>query len=514
VTTITEVFDDVLAKDPNRMALVCESRSLTYRELDAEADAAAAAFGELGVRPGDRLAACLPNDADIVVAFHGAMRLGAIWVGLNRTLAPAEREVLLAASAPSVLLAGPETAADHVRTAAVVRVDPADPAGPWNLALEASRGAKRLPPPPARAPAAIAYTSGTTGLPKGIVHSQANLLLPAMSMVSTRHYDATLRKGDCLALTILNMQILTTLLTSAAGGCCLLTDHRHARGIAEWIERERVNVWNGVPAILYSMVRDPEIRPEMLAGLREVWTGGGPCPEELFAAFRSRFGVPLYQGYGLTEVPSVVSFEPIDVEHVEGSTGVVLPHLEVVVHDELGRDLPCGREGEIVVRGVRSGPLAGSYTPMLGYWKEGVIEPPAEADLATGDVGCFDAAGNLFLRGRKTLLIIRGGANIYPADVERILEGAPGVVASAVIGLPDARLGQRVVAVVEVATGLAVAPEDLRRHCGEHLARDKVPEEIVIVDRLPRNAMGKVQRGQLADLFEPVAESPIESPGS
>jgi long-chain acyl-CoA synthetase len=499
--TITEVLDHVLDADPGRVALGAPAGSVSYAELDAAADAAAGAFRELGVRAGDRVAATLPNDLDIVVAFHGAMRLGAVWVGINRPLGPAEKERLLCAADPKVFLADPETAAAHGLKRRVLRVESADLQSGWNAAVAACTGARRLPPPDPDLPAAIAFTSGTTGDPKGIVHSQRNLLLPAASIVASRGYDQTLRKGDCLPLTILNLQVLTTLLTSAAGGCCLLTDRRDARGVAEWIARESVNVWNGVPALLYSMVHDPELDPLLLQSLRDAWTGGGPCPEDLFPVFHERFGVGLHQSYGLTEAPTVVTIEPLDARHVDQSSGVVLPHLEVVVRDNEGNALPSGETGEIAVRAARRGPWAGRYTPMLGFWREDRVERFDSGELRTGDIGSLDQAGNLTIRDRKKQLIIRGGANVYPAEVERVIERVRGVRASAVVGIPDPRLGQRVVAVVELDGESVIGPDDIVEYCRRELARYEVPEQIRVVDVLPRNAMGKVQRGPLADLF-------------
>jgi O-succinylbenzoic acid--CoA ligase len=482
--------------------LVGSSGALSYEEFDVAANAAAAAFAEMGVAKGDRVAASLPNDLDIVVAFHGAMRLGAIWVGVNRALAAPEREVLLAEARPTVFLAGPEIAAAHEDRWRVVRSDPADPASEWAAALKETTGAARPPTPDPEAPAGIAFTSGTTGLPKGIVHSQRNLLLPAASLAINRGYDETLRKGDCLPLTILNLQVLTTLLTSVAGGSCILTDRRDARGVADWLAREAVNVWNGVPAILYSMVHDPDIEPRLLSGLREVWTGGAACPEDLFHAFESRFGVRLRQSYGLTEAPTVVTMESAGVPHVPGSSGQPLPHLEVAIRDDAGGDVETGQLGEVVVRGVRNGEWAGVYSTMLGYWRGDEVEPFTEEELHTGDIGLIDEGGNLLVRDRKKLLILRGGANVYPAEVERVLEAVPGVRAGAALGIPDPRLGQRVVAAVEVDPNFSLTPQELIAHCRENLARYKVPEEIIMVEAFPRNAMGKIQRGPLAGLFE------------
>ena len=501
-TTVAEVFDHVLAVEPQRTALIGPSGSLTYAEFDAAANAAASAFRGMGVSVGDRVAACLPNDLDIAVAFHGAMRLGAIWVGINRNLAPPEKSALVAAATPTMVLTDPVSAPTLERDCRVVRADREDQGCEWSAALARGHDAQRPAPPDPDAPAAIAFTSGTTGLPKGVVHSQRNLLLQAASLAASRQYDATLRKGDCLPMTILNLQVLTTLLTAAAGGCCLLTERRDARGVAEWIERESVTVWNGVPALLYSMVYDLDLPTEQLASLKEVWSGGAPCPEDLRSAFCDRFGLPLFQAYGLTEAPAVVTIEPLDRPHVRDSSGVPLPHLEVDVWDDEGKPLVRGQTGEIVVHAAEGGPWAGAYTPMLGYWRSDHLEPSGESHLQTGDIGVVDEDGNLFVRDRKSLLILRGGANVYPAEVERVLEHFPGVRASAVVGLPDPRLGQRVVAAIEVDGRAGVAPSDVIEHCRSHLARYKVPEEIVVVDAFARNAMGKVDRRELTGLFE------------
>jgi acyl-CoA synthetase (AMP-forming)/AMP-acid ligase II len=249
------------------------------------------------------------------------------------------------------------------------------------------------------------------------------------------------------------------------------------------------------------MVHDLELPVQQLASLREVWTGGAPCPEEVRAAFYARFGLALFQAYGLTEAPAVVTIEPLGSEHLRESSGVPLPHLDVDICDDDGKPVATGQAGEIVVHATRTGPWADAYTPMLGYWRNGEVNRLAEDVLRTGDIGVVDSVGNLYVQDRKSLLILRGGANVYPAEVERVLERFPGIRASAVLGLPDPRLGQRVVAAIEVDKGARVAPTEVMEHCRQNLARYKVPEEIVIVDTFARNAMGKVERKMLTRLF-------------
>ena len=448
--------------DPEAEALVTRSGRFRYRELDDLCQRSAWALWAMGVRPGERVGVSLPNDTEVVLAFHGLMRLGAVWVGVNQNLAEPEKQYLLEDSG----------ATHHLDDAAALR-EAIDKAAPVDL-----------PPVDPDALAGIAYTSGTTGRPKGAMHSQRTLLAPGAGLVASRGYDARLRKGDCFPLTILNLQVLTTLLVAQAGGCSVIMDRMDAEGVAEWIRRERVTTWNGPPALLHTLVERDEIPADALASLDEVWTGGADCPEHLRERFTAKFGQPVTATYGLSEAPSVVTIDPRDGSHRPGASGVALPHLSVDIVD-----------GEICV---------GSEVLMLGYLDrpEATAEALAGGVLHTGDIGELDADGFLYVRDRKNLVIIRGGANVYPAEVERVLSAAPGVAGCAVFGVPDERLGERVMAVVEPSPGASLDQETLRAHCLDQLAKYKVPERIAVVGLIPRNAMGKAQRALLPDLLE------------
>jgi acyl-CoA synthetase (AMP-forming)/AMP-acid ligase II len=204
----------------------------------------------------------------------------------------------------------------------------------------------------------------------------------------------------------------------------------------------------------------------------------------------------------MTEVPTVVTIEPRDEPAVDGSSGKALPHLVVEILDDEGGVLAAGQVGQVAVRAADDGAWAGEYTPMLGYRgaEHSVGEAVVAGSLRTGDVGEMDAGGNLFIRDRLSSLILRGGANVYPAEVERVLLTVPGVAGAAVVGIADDRLGQRVAAAIEVAWGAEVSTEALRDRCAEELARYKVPESWQI-GTLPRNAMGKVVRPEIERWF-------------
>jgi acyl-CoA synthetase (AMP-forming)/AMP-acid ligase II len=491
--TVADVFARVLAVDPDREALVTRSGRWSYAELDALASRAAHALTALGVQPGDRVAGALPNELDVILAFHGAMRIGAVWVGINRALAPPEKQFLLDDSGTSLLLCDTATAEQvDGGSARVLTVE--DGPGEWHDALAAAPHDPFAADVDPYAPAGIAYTSGTTGYPKGATHSQHNLLMPGAMLGASRGWGPSLRKGDFLALTILNMQVLTTLTSAQAGGSAIIFDRNDPVGVAEWIREERVTVWNGPPALIHSLAHDDAVAPDDLASLDEVWNGGGDCPEPVRVAFEEKFGKPVLMTYGLSEAPTVVTIDDPDGKHAVGGSGRPLPHLEIRVVDD-----------ELCVAAATTGEYAGVYRPMLGYWNrdEATAETLRDGILHTGDLGFVDDDGFLHVRDRKSLVIIRGGGNVYPAEIERVLHERPEIEACAVVGLPDERLGERVAVAVQLRDGATATEDELREHCLANLAKYKVPERWLFVDSFPRNSMGKIQRRDLAELFTP-----------
>ncbi|MFI5045194.1 MAG: class I adenylate-forming enzyme family protein, partial [Acidimicrobiales bacterium] len=357
---------------------------------------------------------------------------------------------------------------------------------------------------PVGSPAVFAYTSGTTGRPKAVMHSQHNLLLPGAVLVAERGYGPDLRKGDCLPLTIPNMLVLTTLLTAQAGGTCVIMDRLDAPGIAAWIRDEHITTWNGVPAMLSALAIDESVTRDDLASLVEVWSGGDSCPDAIRRSFTEKFGLAPTSTYGLTEAPTVISIDDVDRPgECPGTSGRPLPHVEVTIRTDDDEIVPTGVVGEVCVAPSHRGRWAGRYTPMLGYHghPDATQEQLRGGALRTGDLGSLDRHGHLTIRSRRSAVIVRGGANVYPAEVERVIREVPGVVDCAVFGVADDRLGQRVAAAVE---GLEDS-EDSRRAillaCDASLAHYKVPAHVVVVDRLPRNQMGKVNRAELPRLL-------------
>jgi long-chain acyl-CoA synthetase len=326
--------------------------------------------------------------------------------------------------------------------------------------------------------------------------------LPGAILISDRGYGPDLRRGDCAALTILNLQVTSTLLAAQAGGTQIVMDRVDPVGIASWIRSERINSWFGVPTMLHGLATSEEVQAEDLRSLTDVWTGGSDISPSVRRAFEARFDLSVHATYGMTEVPTVVTIEPRHRPAVPGSSGRSLPHLLTRIRDERGRVVPIGQTGEITVEAQVDGPWGGLYRPMLGYLHapEATEETLRDGVLYTGDIGQLDEDGDLFVLDRRRALILRGGANVYPAEVERVLLEVEGVVGAAVVGIPDDRLGQCVAAAVELSPDAEVATSVLEAHCRLNLAKYKVPE-FWKVAALPRNAMGKVVRPRVEDLF-------------
>jgi long-chain acyl-CoA synthetase len=511
---IAQVFDWVLEEDPTRLALIGRSGRLSYAELEAATNRVSAALAKLGIGVGDRVAACLPNDVDIVVAFLGTIRLGAIWVGVNRPLAGAEKAYLLKDSGASVYLANADMADEIEPLGAgietlrhVVRVDPQGASDCEWARLCRETGNPERPAASASLdpfePAAIAYTSGTTGHPKGAVHSHHNLLLPGAVSASTGLYSAEVRQGVVLPLTILNLVVLAPLTAFQVGSACVAMDRIDPVGLAAWVKTEQVGHFAAVPTIIHDLLTHPDVTADDLASLRSPMVGGADCPEEFRDLYRDRFGKEVGIGYGMTEAPTAVTSATGAPAEKPGLCGTALPQIEIQVWGEDDRPQPAGELGEICVGPSKEGDWAGVYTPMLGYWNrpEATAEALRGGVYHTGDVGFLEEDGTLYIRGRRNELILRGGANVYPAEVERVLGEHPAVGAVAVFGLPDERLGERVVAVVQLEAGATATAEDLAGHVRDQLARYKTPEQIRFVDEMPRNAMNKIVKRELHGLF-------------
>jgi long-chain acyl-CoA synthetase len=515
--SVAHLVDVAADSWPTARALVDRRATYTFDELRTAVDRAVATLHGAGLGPLDRVAVSLPNSTDVVIAFLAVMRAGMIWVGVNTHLAPPEQAFLLADTGATGLIAPAGAIASMTQELDTLKRPTTSPLrticldvtqpGHWWSSFEPARFDPESIDP--FGPAAIAATSGTTGRPKGAVHSQHNMLLPGAAIQLAE--PEPLVQGVILPLTILNLQILGTVHALLSGSTLVPIDRIDVLGVAAAIRDFGVQRMSATPPTVYDLLTRSDVDPHDIASLSHLGVGGAKAPAGMRERYRERFGRDFVVGYGLTEAPTSVtgSFQD-DPPSPLGSTGRVRPQLVVTIRDSSGTVLSPGEEGEVCIGGAADGPLAGCYTPMLGYWDR----PDATSDtfrngvLHTGDIGVVDDHGYLWIKDRRSDLIIRGGANVYPAEIERVVEATGMVADVAVVGREHPRLGEEVVGFVSAASGQVIDVRRLDEVCRTELAAYKVPVAWFEVSAFPRNAMGKVVKPVLRSWLESTANEP------
>ncbi|MGJ7544733.1 acyl-CoA synthetase [Variovorax sp. LT1R16] len=489
------------ARAPHHPALSCEDVHWTYGELVDRIERMSAVLAAGGVDTGARVGYLGLNDPMFVVVLFATARLGAICVPLNFRLSGTELCFVINDAGVHTLVVGEEHIAviDPVRgTLACSRYIHRGAGAPgWEPAAALLADA---PPAPAAVPvraedvAVIMYTSGTTGHPKGAMLTHGNFWTNNLNemflwdMVST---DVTLNFAPMFHVGGLLCGSMTTLL---AGGHLVLQRGFDPQAVLDAVATHRVSVTFAVPAMLLFISQHAGFEAANLSSLRLVSVGGAPMPEPLLRLYGAR-GIPVHQGYGMTETASMITFlHPDRSGDKLGSSGTPPLLTEIKLIDVMGDEVTApGATGEICVRGGNV---------MSGYWNR----PEANAAAFTadgwfrsGDVGYRDAEGFLFVCDRLKDMVISGGENIYPAEVESVLYDHPDVAEAAVIGAPDAQWGERVVAVIAPRPGRTVTLEGLREFAQARLARYKLPKELRLVEALPRNPTGKVLKAKLRE---------------
>jgi fatty-acyl-CoA synthase len=483
---------------PAKPAILFEGETLTYVAFNARIEQTARALkAELGVGRGDRVAILSLNRPDYLVLLYACARLGAILVPLNWRLAAAEQLFILSDATAKVLVlerafAGilPALEASMPDTTAVGLDFPPDRGISFDALLAGARGDGRNPHTDLTCPLLIVYTSGTTGRPKGAVLRQDALL---WNGVMSQHMHAL--TSDDHVLTVLpffhvgglNIQSTPALHHGA-------TVTVHARFAPDTtlsaIARDRPTLTVLVPATIQAVTDHPAWVTTDLSSLKAISTGSTIVPQALMDRFVAR-GVPVLQVYGSTETCPVAVYTRLggDLSRA-GSTGLPGLCCEAIVIDDAGEELPPGTPGEIAVRGPNV---------FYEYWGNEAATREALHDgwYRTGDIGLRDEDGYFWVHDRKKNMIISGGENVYPAEVERVLLEHPDVAECGVIGRPDPRWDEVPVAYVIRRSGGRAGADELRAHVRAQLARFKVPREIVFVDDLPRTALGKVQHFML-----------------
>ena len=471
MTNLAHLLADRAVEHPERDALFFEGGRLSYGELDRRAAIAAGALRKQGVRTGHRVALSLPNTPAYVAAYFGILRLGAIAVPLNILLATPEVELRLEAASTTVCIDRPLPIEGSVHPDIVERADDDT--------------------------AALLFTSGTTGRPKGAILTHGGIRAAARfgaEALSFVRDDVVL--GVAPFPHVLGQQVLFSSFGVGAA-VCVLRRFEPAPALATMTETG-TTVMMGVPAMCITLCQIAQ-DAGALPPLRIAHIGGAAVPIDVGRRFEETFGAAIHEGYGLTEMSGLATTFATGRRRKSGSVGKPSDRTEVRIADADESGV-----GEVQFRGP---------SVIRGYWNDADATAKAvggEGWLSTGDLGYLDEDGDLFLVDRKTEMIIRGGYNVYPREVEEVLYEHPGVLEAAVVGVPDEVLGEDVAAVVVARPGVALDPDELKAWTKERVAAYKYPRQIVLVDELPKSPTGKIlKRGiDLGTLFEVGAHAP------
>ncbi|MGX1480629.1 UNVERIFIED_CONTAM: long-chain acyl-CoA synthetase [Streptomyces canus] len=456
-------------------------QALTNVQLLRRVQAAARHLKDLGIGPGDVVALKLTNRVEFVLLLFAAWRLGATITPVNPSMTDVEVARQLKDSGARLLVGedGEAPVADGTAVLAVGELH--------------DDGAAEPDDAPLADPSALAlliYTSGTTGVPKGVMLDHANI--DAMADMGRRALEVGPADRCLLILPLFHVNgiVVSTLIPLLAGASVVIADRFHPDTFFDVVERERPTFFSAVPTIYTMLAALPEhVRPDT-SSLRFGVCGAAPASAELLTRFEARYGFPLVEGYGLSEGTCASTINPVAGPRRAGTVGPPFPGQEIRIVDADGSEVPPGVDGEVVVRGPNV---------MRGYLgrPEETAKVIVDGWLHTGDVGRLDADGYLTLVGRSKDMIIRGGENIYPKEIEDVLVGDPSVLEAAVIGAPDEKWGEVVVAYVQPRPGQTVDPTALRELCARSLTGFKRPTAFFLVDAIPKNAVGKIDKVSL-----------------
>ncbi len=481
------------ARFPDRPALKLDDTVVTYEMLSDGASRVAGLLKDRGLQPGSRVGVMLPNVPYFAIVYYGVLRAGGVVVPMNVLLKSREVHFYLSDPGAEHLFAWHEFAdsaregAGEARAEAII-VAP----GEFEQLLA---GAQSAPEDADRDPsdtAVILYTSGTTGTPKGAELTHSNMLENCRhggtELVRVSEQDVILG-----ALPLFHSFGQTCCMNNAVrAGACLTMIPRFQPGKAlEIIQRDKVTLFEGVPTMYHAMLNDPDRERYDVSSLRTCVSGGSAMPVEVMRGFEQAFGCVVLEGYGLSETSPVASFNHLDREHKPGSIGTPIEGVEMKLVDEDDNELPGGEVGEIVIRG---------HNVMKGYWArpDATAEVIRDGWLHTGDMARVDEDGYFFIVDRKKDMIIRGGYNVYPREIEEVLYEHPAVLEAAVIGVPDASLGEEVGAAVVLRPEAEADKDEIRAFVKERVAAYKYPRHIWFTDDLPKGATGKVVKREIS----------------
>jgi len=466
----------------DQVAVRCGRERWTYRQLRERIAAVGGAVRAGGVRPGDRVLLIAPSVPEFPAAYYGLHAAGAAVVALNPMATVSEIDYVLRDAGCVLAVAWHSTAAATEAAATALDIPF------WSLQPQVSAAdAVPLEGPHAsvdKDTAVILYTSGTTGRPKGAELTHANLIACAETFTQVLRVTRDDRLGTALPLFHVFGGAVVMGTAVVNGASLSLLPRFDAGATLDMIRNDQLTMFFGVPTMYNALLQEVD-EPADLGSVRLCASGGASLPEQVLREFSERFGVSILEGYGLTETTGAATFNGLDRDRKTGAVGIPLPGIEVRVVDEKGEETPVGDVGEVILRGP---------TVMKGYHNmpEATADAIRDGWFHSGDLGTRDVDGDIRIVDRKKDLVIRGGYNVYPREVEEVLYQHRDIVEAAVVGIPDDRLGEEVAAAVALRRGVTLSPQELRTWAEERLSAYKVPRHWVLMDELPKGATGKI----------------------
>jgi long-chain acyl-CoA synthetase len=481
------------AKFPERIAVRLDDAAVPYAALEAGSQRVAGMLRSMGIEPGDRVGIMLPNTPHFPLAYYGALRLGAVVVPMNPLLSKREVAFYLENSGAKLLLAwhgfaeSAQGGADQVDGAEVLLIEPEDIAKRVGAAEPIAEVCHKE----GDDTAVVLYTSGTTGHPKGaeLTHHSIGSNVAACLPLYKPTEDDVLFGG--LPFFHVFGQTCTLNVAVAAGAQVTLLPRFDPTTALEIIQRDKVTVFMGVPTMHGAVLHHPKRGDYDTSSVRLFVSGGSALPVEVLRGMEKEFGAPILEGYGLSETSPVASFSRMELPKKAGSIGVAIDGVQLRLVDDEGNEVATGEVGELQVKGPNV---------MKGYWKnpeatKAAISP--DGWFSTGDMAKKDEDDFYFIVDRKKDLIIRGGYNVYPREIEEVLYEHPAVSEAAVIGIKHEELGEEVAAAVALKAGAHVTAEELREFVKGQVAAYKYPRHVWIVDELPKGPTGKILKREI-----------------
>lgn len=514
------VFEQI-GRYPDRPALIFMGKVVRYRELGQYVDRFAAGLvRRLGLQKGDRVGIMLPNCPQNVIATLGIQRAGGIPVQFNPLYTPREIGYQLLDSGsramitldlllPRVQEAGVPVAAISASIAdflpfplnrlyAIKNRPPRLPAGsstPFRELLETDpTGFRPAAMDPREDPAVLLYTGGTTGVSKGVVITHFNFVANVLQIKEWLQRPPDAHDRVLVVLPMFHSYGFTAALgyALASGGTAILVPKFEPKLVLKLIQKYKATSFPEVPTVYTALLQDPEVEKYDLRAVEICLSAAAPMPVDLMQRFEAMTGATIIEGYGMTETSPGTHTNPLGGRRIPGSVGLPYPDTDVRIVDLVtGDDLPPGQEGEVLIRGPQV---------MKGYWQrpEETAAVIRDGWLYTGDIGRMDEDGYLYIVDRKKDMIISGGLNVYPREIDEVLYEHPAVLEACTVGVPDSYWGEAVKAFVVLKPDATATPEELQAWCKERLAAYKRPRAIEIVDALPKSAVGKILRRVLA----------------